>query len=922
MPRQEFNLCGNWLFNPGSSRDDEDPAVNDDSWHVMDVPNFWQSRRWWISQSISEKYSKAEDNRVKNRYTFDAANTKEGCYRHWVILPKSLQGKRIFVAFDGAATLAKVFWNGHLVGSHAGMFGRFECEVTPYAKPGEQNLLAVQLSVGSQESDDGSEVVGVAVTVPVTKSMLQWFPHGAFGAMGSSTPVAYGGLWQPVRLIITGSAKVDRVKFTPSLNSASIETVISGNAHNAVLRQSLVAKGSSKALWSSNHHINLTGKPLALMISTPKLHPKLWSPEHPNLYILKTAIISNGTAVDIRTDQVGFRTFQVKGDRFYLNGKPYWLRGANMPPYGMAPNDTALAHRFMRLMHQGNQMVTRSHCSPYNETWATAADEEGVAVSSEGIWPWALMGKIPSDALLHHWQKEQLEVINDLYNHPSIIINTIGNEMMQGCCQDIEKWKIISGVAKAVRKADPTRPIIISSEMTRAHYKDLWQNVLSTGGYDEGDIDDVHCYYGWYQPSVMMMDFNTPNGAARFTPTEGRAFISQEGGTGYPSVDDGFGTSLYTDRYAVPQAWVGHYASPKCGSPNIFQRSIADINKETAEKIRRQRRYWAGYMLFNNLCWYKNCYDSRTIEPYPVHNAVKFAYSPMLISLDSPQRHCYAGEEFMSRICIANDNTDIPVARSLTVLCWVVDSQGQKVGGVSKKHVQNCPYYSQVWDRISIQMPNVDGRKDVVFHMAVQSGSKRISENEYRMVLCSRKWANDGLGMGNAILINGDCTKDQFDNAKKAASGGATVIWLNAGKCAAEYMPDAIESVQSSSGEFVDMNNPQCALFDGLEPLDLRWWYSPGEVPSVTDTQFRLRSDSSVKSLTTYIRPHLYMSQADVDKLPHSTVFEQKCGNGRIIVSSMKTTASSADPIAARFISNLYKYAQCSATPPEGKDLN
>ena len=895
---------------PGEENSFVDPADSDTAWHVMDVPNFWQPVRWWISQSISKKHWDSELNRVHNRYTFDAENTRNGCYRNWIIVPKSMSGKRVFVAFDGAATLAEVFWNGHKVGSHVGMFGRFKCDVTKYVKFGGRNLLAVKLSTGSNGSKDDDKVVGVAVTVTVTKSMLEWFPHGAFGAMGSSTPVAYGGLWQPVKLIFTGKSSIEHVYFTPKLDSASILTEISGKVPNAVLQQSLIPKGGTKSIWSSAKHIDLSGGNIKVDTLTAKLHPNLWSPEHPNLYILNTKIVSSGKIIDQVKTQVGFRTFEVKNSKFYLNGKPYWLRGADMPPYGMAPNNAKLAHKFMKYMHDGNEMATRSHCSPYNETWQTAADEEGVAVSSEGIWPWALMGPIPNKTLLDHWKKEQLEVVRDLYNHPSLIINTIGNEVMQGCCNDVDKWKIMSSIVKSVRNADPTRPIVFSSEMTRAHYADLWKNTLSKEGYDSGDIDDVHCYYGWYQPSMMMLDFNSPIPSQRFTPTPGRLFMSQEGGTGYPSVDDGFGTELYNNTFKMPQAWAGKYALPESGSSDIYLQVLADINKLTAEKVRVQRKYWAGYMLFNNLCWFKNCYDDKTIEPYKIYDYVKLAYSPVLIALESPQRHIYAGDTLDSRVCITNDDIGLPVAKSLKLYCWVEDESGAKIGDTFTTDLADCPYYGQIWKTISIKMPSLDGRDDAVLHMKLESAGKIISENKYDIVICSHKWADaDYNSAKNVIVLNGNCSEQQFNDAKDAAVKGATVLWLDAAENAGKFMPDVIESVQNFKGEFVDMDNPKNEIFSGFKPLDWRWWYSKDCLPSVTDIQYTLKKGSGAKSYTTFIMPHMYMSEKDVKKLPHSTIFEVPCGSGRIIVSSMRTQAAGSDPIAARLISNLYRYA-------------
>ncbi len=83
-------------------------------------------------------------------------------------------------------------------------------------------------------------------------------------------------------------------------------------------------------------------------------------------------------------------------------------------------------------MHDNNQRVTRTHATPWNEAWLDAADEIGLGVSVEGIRPWAFVGKIgatPKD-LFEHWLMENADVVRRIRNHPSVLIWTIGNEML------------------------------------------------------------------------------------------------------------------------------------------------------------------------------------------------------------------------------------------------------------------------------------------------------------------------------------------------------------------------------------------------------------------------------------------------------------------------------------------------------------
>ena len=60
-------------------------------------------------------------------------------------------------------------------------------------------------------------------------------------------------------------------------------------------------------------------------------NPKLWSPEHPNLYSVKTVVLDGGKPVDDYTSPLGFRWFKWTADQgFFLNGEHYYFKGANV----------------------------------------------------------------------------------------------------------------------------------------------------------------------------------------------------------------------------------------------------------------------------------------------------------------------------------------------------------------------------------------------------------------------------------------------------------------------------------------------------------------------------------------------------------------------------------------------------------------
>ena len=188
------------------------------------------------------------------------------------------------------------------------------------------------------------------------------------------------------------------------------------------------------------------------------LHPKLWTPADPNLYRLDVALGPYAARFENpylpgEFDSLVARSRlpHVRSQRqpdFAFNGHPSWLRGVDLfrPTARIHIRPPALPRKLIQSLHDANIRITRTHATPWNENWLTAADEIGLGVSLEGIRPWALSGTIgptPPD-LFAHWLMENEDVVKRARNHPSVFIYTVGNEMLLKDTKNIEKWKQLS----------------------------------------------------------------------------------------------------------------------------------------------------------------------------------------------------------------------------------------------------------------------------------------------------------------------------------------------------------------------------------------------------------------------------------------------------------------------------------------------
>ena len=944
LPRQIIDLSGKWLFAPSGETKQPtaayDPRAGDMGWHVMSVPEFWKPIEWWIytaGAGTSHNFYRKEIERCQD-LSFDYKSCNAGWYRQWIEVPASMRGRRFVLRFDAVASVAQFYWNGKLVGSHIGMFGPFECEVTPNVRFGEKNLLAVMVSSGRGDAALPKTPESVAVTVNITSEMLNSLAHGCYiGGMA--------GIWQPVALEITGKSRIADVFFKPRLNGAKILTTVSSKpSAGLTIKHTIVNAVTGSALYNGKPQ-PVSGSQSA--VDTGSLRPKLWSPEHPNLYVLKTRLVSGGKVVDEVTTTVGFKTFEARGNRLYLNGKPYFLRGADMPPHGIKPHDKALAEKFMKTMHDGNTMATRFHVAPPSQIWLDAADKYGVGASVGENWPWVLMGSnpIPDRKLIELWQKDFLEVVRANRNHPCMFMWTISNESyFEGdtdAARRVEKYRIFSDLIKAVRKEDPATPVVFHSGHVRSAGE---LPMLAANHLDDGDIDDAHFYFGWYNRSPFQID------VAKDIESRGmvkRPMISQEASTGYPDNDTGHPVENYIRNHVVPQAWVGDHALYSA-RPDMFLETHAQITKEYAEKIRRERTWLSGWMIFANCCWFKDVYDAETIAPYPVYWAVQKAWEPVLVSLDSPNRHFVAGQKFSSDVFVMNDDPDRPKLTNLTLVWRVRVASNEETSGRAK--LPDCLYDGKCHARVEFEVPArlpVDSI-NATLDLELRSGDEVVSRNDSPLVCAPSDWYARNGQKPVVVLETDSKTSEYLISAGIPCESRQSVDWkaLSPGDCVvsahgidkaglgplAEFaafierggrvlmigsrgknsvlgaIPDFdVDKVKAvdASGDFVDVLVSD--LLSGMDPMNMHWWNAaPGDMVRVCQMSYQLPDGDGITKLARHIQPHGYIhSPEEAQRQISYPAFEVKRGSGKVIVSSF---LKADDPIARRFTSNLITY--------------
>lgn len=960
--RTIVSLNGNWLFMP----DYELPAgqkpvqadYDDQNWNVMAVPSFWTPALSWLYGETGfpdlDEFSKTkgvaqslyvERLRQCDSYSFDWRKTHAAWYRHYVDVPSELGDRRFELTFDAIAKVSEVWVNGLDVGKHTGMFGQIKYDITQAVKPG-RNVIAVH--VVSQTNSDvtvSNKIEEVAETVEVTSNMLYSLPHGMFQEN-------VGGIWQPVTLTATSFVFVNDCFVKPGLHGATINLDIQDTRQQSKELQviySITSASDGELLYSNEARLSFVAPARSLSqlrLATPRLEPKLWSPQNPNLYNLEVVLEEQGTVVDNYRVRFGFRTFSVDGNKFLLNGHPFWLRGADPFPNMLYPNDAALARRFMQIARDGNIRATRTHIVPFTSTWLDAADEMGMGVSFEGTWPWLMLrGNPPDDGLIKEWRDEYVSLIREYRNHPSIILWTVNNEMKFESRDPKtikKKWTVLSEAIKAMRKADPTRPVVADSSYVRKKALEGYEKLVKPEGLDDGDVDDAHNYIGWYSGSP----FHLYDGEFNDQSTPGRPLISQEMSTGYPNNDDGHPVRFYLFKNYVPQALVGDDAYENA-DPAIFLTRQAFMTKELAETLRRtSHKEAAGVLYFSYVTWFQTPWLVDGIKPWPAYGALKTALQPVLISAELYGRHFYSGSTFEDRVCVVNDSEDyqtIPQCR----LVWEFQCDG-KVLSRGEVAAPSVGYYQKHWLDVKFHTPETlpAPRIDAQLVLRLESDDgKLFSQNSYDVVLATAGWARDGSSnLANLFLWNPgnqptDCLSDlpvtrvdsiesvnptntliigslnsvtmtplETNQLRGFVSEGGCVLMLHPRQSLVGLFPDLVKSYKAKEGEIVSMHVAESPVFSGIEPLDIAWFDRGGrQLPVACTGVYQLAgSRTDISTLADQCDLHGYLTSPSlVQKYSGAPLLEIRVGKGRLIASELNFDSAAVDPIAKRLLSNI-----------------
>ncbi len=372
-----------------------------------------------------------------------------GWYRKKFKLPATDSDKSLFLDVEGAMSYATVWLNGRLVGGWPYGYSSWRVDLTPYAKVGGENQLAIRLDNPPNSS--------------------RWYPGGGIyrEVWLTKTQPLHVGQWGTQVTTPQVSRESATIALTVTVENASTENT-SVEISTAIFELNADDRPSSAAV--ANLPVQtaaVTARGTATVENSVNLpNPKLWGPppqQKPHRYVAVTTVSHEGKVIDIYETRFGIRSVRFDPETgIYVNGERIPVRGVNqhhdLGALGAAFNRRAAERQLELLRDMGCNAVRMSHNPPAPEL-LELTDRMGFLVLDEAFDAWERK-KTPLDfhLIFPEWHEQDLRaLVRRDRNHPSVIIWSVGNEVGEQYTAEAGA-AVARGLCDIVHEEDPSRP--------------------------------------------------------------------------------------------------------------------------------------------------------------------------------------------------------------------------------------------------------------------------------------------------------------------------------------------------------------------------------------------------------------------------------------------------------------------------------
>lgn len=438
MKKQKFNQ--NWIFTIGSGSSLDALAGGNNTAKQVTLPH---------DASIGRERNPEEPNGSGNGFFREESYV----YTKTFSMNADDKDKNVYLEFEGVYQNAFVYVNNSFAGKCPYGYSNFYVDITKYLNYNEPNALKVVVKNG----------------VPSGR----WYTGG--------------GIYRDVNLMIAG-----RLHLVPdSVQLAAIEV----EDDQAIIRaKSTIAYTGIgiREITLCTELMDAEGNVVAAdeMSVTVEEHseqeyqqkmyvpnPNRWDAENPYLYTYRTYIKENDSVIDEETRTFGIRKLQLDTKHgLRVNGKVVKLRGGCIHHdngiIGTAEFTHSAEARVKKLKETGFNAIRSAHY-PMSRKLLEACDKYGMYVMDEysDVWVSTKVEFDYSTQMTEWWEHDIENLVKKDYNHPCVIMYSIGNEIPEAGNKFDVQWG--KKLADKLRSLDDTRYTTNSLNLLLAIMNDL-----------------------------------------------------------------------------------------------------------------------------------------------------------------------------------------------------------------------------------------------------------------------------------------------------------------------------------------------------------------------------------------------------------------------------------------------------------------
>ena len=441
--RQIVNINAKWAF---TKQAHEVPTAMPADWNFVNLPHSWNA--------------------------IDGQDGGNDYYRGTAYYAKTIskmelpEAQRYYLELQGANSSADVYVDGKHLAHHDGGYSTWRVDVTEHIGP--MSLLVI--AVDNAPND-------------------KVYPQIADFTF-------YGGLYRDVNIICVNESHFDLDYFggpglavTPEIVGKDAKVTVNAYVTNQkpgqTLRYTITSRCGCKT-WTAE------SADTTAVLEIPNVH--LWhGRKDPYLYTAKVELVEDGKVLDNVQTRFGCRTFKIDPDNgFILNGEEYPLRGVSRHQDRWGIGNALLPEHHEEdiylICEVGATTIRLAHYQ-HAQYFYDLCDERGLVIWAEIPY---ISKHMPSGR--ENTISQMKELITQNYNHPSIVVWGLSNEISIGGSDEdlLENHRILNDLC---HEMDKTRLTTLAA-VSMCKMDDPYLNIPDVVSYNH--------YFGWYGGDTEM----------------------------------------------------------------------------------------------------------------------------------------------------------------------------------------------------------------------------------------------------------------------------------------------------------------------------------------------------------------------------------------------------------------------------------